>query len=107
MLQLNQKPNHEQVVNTDKGEPAAMTSTTAHVSNETDNVLLGTAVVEVFGLNGEKTYARALLDSGSTNHFICSELVNNLKLNKHKTNHIVYGIGNSKQNVTATVSLRI
>jgi len=77
MLQLNQKPNHEQVVNTDKGEPAAMTSTTAHVSNETDNVLLGTAVVEVFGLNGEKTYARALLDSGSTNHFICSELVNN------------------------------
>ncbi|XP_060855661.1 uncharacterized protein LOC132933385 [Metopolophium dirhodum] len=108
MLHLNQKPNiNEQVVNTDKGEQMATTSTTAHVANETDNVLLGTAVVEVFGLNGEKTYARALLDSGSTNHFICAELVNSLKLIKNKTNHIVYGIGNSKQNVTATVSLRI
>ncbi|XP_027846045.2 uncharacterized protein LOC114126329 [Aphis gossypii] len=108
MLHLNQKHNiNEPVSNTDKGEQTATTSTTTHVANETDNVLLGTAVVEVFGLNGERTYARALLDSGSTNHFICSELVNILRLNKHKTNHIVYGIGNSKQNVTATVSLRI
>lgn len=48
-----------------------------------------------------------MLDLGSTNHFICSELVNSLKLIKNKTNHIVYSIGNSKQNVTATVSLRI
>jgi len=97
----------EQGVNMSKGEQTATTSTTAHVSNESDNVLLGTAVVEVFGLNGERAYARVLLDSGSTNHFICSELVNSLKLNKRKTNHIDYGIGKSKQNVTATVSLRI
>lgn len=56
MLHLNQKPNiNEQVVNTDKGEQTAKTSTTAHVANETDNVLLGTTVVELFGLNGEKT----------------------------------------------------
>ncbi|KAF0766842.1 Integrase catalytic domain-containing protein, partial [Aphis craccivora] len=62
------------ISNTDKGEQTATTSTTTHVANETDNVLLGTAVVEVFGLNGERAYARALLDSGSTNHFICLEL---------------------------------
>lgn len=103
----NTKESDEQVASGSTNEQAATTSTTTYVSYETDNVLLGTAVVEVFGLKGEMAYTRVLLDSGSTNHFICSELVNSLKLNRSKTNHIVYGIGKSKQNIRATAALRI
>lgn len=56
-------------------------------------VLLSTAVIK--GKNSENEYVdmRALLDSGSQNHFITEKACKLLKLRSEKIEHIVKGVG--------------
>ncbi|XP_050547463.1 uncharacterized protein LOC126909113 [Daktulosphaira vitifoliae] len=88
-------------------ETATTISTTAHVSNTLDQVLLATALVQVSNSIGQTSVARVLLDSASMNNFITVELANSLRLKRQKINHIVCGIGQTTQSISSTVELKI
>jgi len=94
------KNRHEPVID-------ATSSTTAHANNNYERVLLATAVVRVINPCGKSSFARVLLDSGSMNNFISTELVNSLSLRQKKTDHVVSGIGGTTQNITSTAWLKI
>lgn len=94
------KNRHEPVVD-------ATGSTTAHANNDYERVLLATAVVHVINPCGKSSLARVLLDSGSMNNVISTELVNSLSLRQKKTDHIVSGIGGTTQNITSTAWLKV
>ncbi|XP_022160980.1 uncharacterized protein LOC111027071, partial [Myzus persicae] len=94
------KNRHEPVID-------ATSSTTAHANNNYERVLLATAVVRVINPCGKSSFARVLLDSGSMNNFISTELVNSLGLRQKKTDHVVSGIGGTTQNITSTAWLKI
>lgn len=55
-------------------------------------MLLATAVVMIEGDNGVRVPARALLDSGSECNFMADRLAQQLKLQRHRSDVLVYGV---------------
>ncbi|XP_055621927.1 uncharacterized protein LOC129765547 [Toxorhynchites rutilus septentrionalis] len=70
-------------------------------------VLLQTALVKVFDLNGHTQWARALLDPASQLNLITENLVQKLKLRRYPDYQEIGGVGNSFVVSSHTVKVRI
>ncbi|XP_053687143.1 uncharacterized protein LOC128736679 [Sabethes cyaneus] len=69
----------------------------------TKQVLLATAVVSVFDVNGEEHKCRVLLDSGAMANFVSKRLVDMLRLKKNYVNIPVTGVNGMKTVVKFSV----
>lgn len=86
------------------------TSKIAHQNyhaNVQSQVLLSTAVIDVYDGSGKLQHCRALLDSGSQSSFITESLVKRLHLHKVPTNISLAGINQSLSQVKHTVNVKI
>ena len=64
-----------------------------HVSRNSDEVILATAIVQVKSRSGELFYARALLDSGSQVNIITEDLAQKLNLKREAQNMNILCLG--------------
>ena len=70
-------------------------------------VLLSTAEVKVYGLNGNEHLVRALRDNGSQSNFVSDTLCHKLGLSKTKCDISISGISLVNSQVTYNTSLQI
>ena len=93
----------------DHDQLEANPSVTAHVSNQlrSSQVILATAMVNIYDDQGVKHTCRALLDIGSMEHFITKELAQKLRLHAHPAAHSIEGLNNTKSRVNGTVTATI
>nr|CAI5846008.1 unnamed protein product [Callosobruchus analis] len=76
-------------------------------NTEASDVLLSTACIDVFDINGNEHTIRILLDSGSQSSFVTDRLCNLLGVSKKSTNLQVNGIGNTQANVIFKCSIDV
>nr|CAI5843736.1 unnamed protein product [Callosobruchus analis] len=76
-------------------------------NTEASDVLLSTACIDVFDINGKEHTIRILLDSGSQSSFVTDRLCNLLGVSKKDTNLQVNGIGNTQANVIFKCSIDV
>ncbi|XP_065078787.1 uncharacterized protein LOC135701780 [Ochlerotatus camptorhynchus] len=102
------EPPSSSVVSFDSNLPpnACQSAEVIHKQN-TNAVLLSTAVIKVLDGDNKYQYARALLDSGSQPSFISEALCQRLNLKRTKLNSPVSGIGQSMVNVRYGVTMSI
>ncbi|XP_072934806.1 uncharacterized protein [Epargyreus clarus] len=79
----------------------------ANHSNNSNIVLLSTALVNVLDANGEPHNARILLDNGSTANFIAKDLLRKLNLPSHATGSRVIGINSQVSNSSQSCSITL
>lgn len=91
--------------------PSSSNSTTianhSYPANNQNQILLSTAMVNIFDKNEELHQCRALLDSGSQSCFITERLVEKLGLNKIPVQIPVSGINQSTAHVNHIVQVKI
>ena len=76
-------------------------------SNKAQHLLLSTAMVKVFDINGKPHTARVLLDNGSTANFITRDLCGKLKVHTSAVQSKVTGINNQESCSTQSCSLQL
>nr|CAI5842858.1 unnamed protein product [Callosobruchus analis] len=76
-------------------------------NTEVRDVLLSTACIDVFDINGKEHTIRILLDSASQSSFVTDRLCNLLRVSKKSTNLQVNGIGNTQANVIFKCSIDV
>jgi hypothetical protein len=72
-----------------------------------NHILQGTAIIEVRDKTGQYIPCRALLDSGSDQHFITERCVKRLRLSRTQTHTSIQGINNVNSATHHSVSLRL
>ncbi|XP_053681538.1 uncharacterized protein LOC128732318 [Sabethes cyaneus] len=70
-------------------------------------VFMLTVYVKVRDVDGTYTLARALLDSASERNFVTENLAQRLRLKRTGSDIDVYGIGNTVQRVTQTITINL
>nr|CAI5842936.1 unnamed protein product [Callosobruchus analis] len=76
-------------------------------NTEDSDVLLSTACIDVFDINGKEHTIRILPDSGSQSSFVTDRLCNLLGVSKKSTNLQENGIGNTQANVIVKCSIDV
>ncbi|XP_062537957.1 uncharacterized protein LOC134206279 [Armigeres subalbatus] len=86
---------------------SAVTPSSTFATRTNSTVFMLTAYVRVRDIDGHYSLARALLDSASERNFVTEHLAQRLRLKRDKAEVDVYGIGNSVQHVTHSVSVNL
>jgi hypothetical protein len=76
-------------------------------SNQTTQIMLSTAVVHCKDTNGRIHMCRAMLDQGSQQHLITTELCNKLNLNIKPTSLTISGICESQNTIKESAQIEI
>ncbi|NEV48973.1 DUF1759 domain-containing protein, partial [Wolbachia pipientis] len=76
-------------------------------SNKCQQVILSTAIINVYDRHGNTYPCRILLDSGSQSNFITEHLAKTLDLTRKRANLYVTGINKSQAHSEYTVNVRI
>lgn len=94
------------VANIEESE-SAVTPVNSLTVNSDSAVLLATALIGVFGKNGNRVMLRALLDQGSQCAFITENAAQTLSLPRQKIEANIAGIGGKTQTAKWSVNLTI
>lgn len=70
-------------------------------------VLLSTAIVNVFDLSGKKRRCRALLDSGRQSHFITSNFCKRLRIKPKDVDISITGINKAAANINSKCNIKL
>ena len=96
----------KQETNTKANE--TVTSINTHTMRQCESqVILSTAIVEIYDKKGNIHEARALLDSGSQSNFMTQQMCDKLQLAQAKVNIPVGGINKASTNIQATTKAKI
>ncbi|XP_048001463.1 uncharacterized protein LOC125238232 [Leguminivora glycinivorella] len=82
-------------------------SANAHDDDESEHVLLSTALVNVRDSGGKLHSVRVLLDNGSTSNYITQDLAERLKLPLKNKNSTVTMLEKHESNITQSCSLKL
>lgn len=93
-----------QQVSPEKGDESVNLSSFVGMDNQ---ILLSTAIIQVFDKYGNSHICRALLDSGSQSNFITSNLFQSLGLDKTDINISVVGISQVSSSIKSKCKVRI
>ncbi|XP_062714127.1 uncharacterized protein LOC134290914 [Aedes albopictus] len=86
---------------------SAVTPSSTFAQRMNSTIFMLTAYVRVRDIDGNYSLARALLDSASERNFVTENLAQRLRLKREKSDVDVYGIGNSVQHVSQSVSVNL
>lgn len=88
-------------------EKVVATSVSHTSSEQSRQVLLATAMVEVTNFKGDKVLCRALLDSGSQSCFVTSRCIKNLALKQSSGRIPICGLGGMSTQATRRVKIAL
>ncbi|XP_060841938.1 uncharacterized protein LOC132922439 [Rhopalosiphum padi] len=94
--------------NSEEIPTAGNVSVSAHASAiSCRQVLLSTAIINVYNNDGKPVKCRALLDSGSQNNFITEHMAQVLKLRRKKVTFDVAGIGHTLHTIKSEITVMV
>ncbi|XP_011881685.1 PREDICTED: uncharacterized protein LOC105569657, partial [Vollenhovia emeryi] len=88
-------------------EVANVTATTSLATRNCQNVMLSTALVHAYDINGTRIPCRALLDSGSQANFISRGYADRLGVESRVSNISISGVGGTVTKATQIAQVRI
>lgn len=100
------KQRHNTLLHTNE-QTATSSPVTLLSGNNTNNVLLPTAKVKLFGKDGKEVHCRAILDSGSQISLVTSKVVDVLGLTPTQTDTNIVGIANMKNHAKYSIPLEV
>ncbi|KYN30177.1 hypothetical protein ALC57_00365 [Trachymyrmex cornetzi] len=106
------KAKHNSLLHIEKKEGANQedssgTAITTHCTKDWQQVLLSTARVYVFDINGRQHSCRVLLDPGSQSNLVTKALVDKLHLSSSVVNVPISGINQNKIHISQSITLVI
>jgi hypothetical protein len=99
--------NKNQSSNQERKPPEVQSTHCSNVNNNRSQVLLSTAVVNVYDKFGNPHPCRVLLDSASQSNFITYHMVQLLQMKRFKSNISINGINQSSTKIAAGVNVRV
>ncbi|XP_060846165.1 uncharacterized protein LOC132925818 [Rhopalosiphum padi] len=94
--------------NSEEIPTAGNVSVSAHASAiSCRQVLLSTAIINVYNNDGKPVKSRVLLDSGSQNNFITEHMAQVLKLRRKKVTFDVAGIGHTLHTIKSEITVMV
>lgn len=94
--------------NSEESPTASNVSVSAHASAiNYRQVLLSTAIINVYNTDGKPVRCRVLLDSGSQNNFITEHMAQMLKLRRKRVDYDIAGIGHTLQTVKSEITVMV
>lgn len=94
--------------NSEESPTASNVGVSAHASAISyRQVLLSTAIINVYNNDGKPVRCRVLLDSGSQNNFITEHMAQMLKLRRKRVDYDIAGIGHTLHTVKSEITVMV